>query len=91
MIPGSREGLPATGWAWTSWPSGSSPHYEPFLAGQSHLLETATFFFAGHPQLELPNNRRPRGKIQYMTDLVESENTELLEGRWPRGPGFRCR
>ncbi len=62
------------------------PHYEPFLAGQSHLLETATFFFAGHPQLELPNNRRPRGKIQYMTDLVESENTELLEGRWPRGP-----
>ena len=63
------------------------PHYEPFLSGRSHLLETATFFFAGHPQLELTNNRRPRGKIQYMSGLAESEYTELVVGRWPRGPG----
>ena len=62
------------------------PRFEPFLTGQSHLLETSTFFYSGHPQLELTNNRRPRGKIQYMSGLTESPYTELVEGRWPRGP-----
>ena len=63
------------------------PQFERFLAGRSHLLETSTFFYSGHPQLELPNNRRPRGKIQYMSGLVDSPYAELVDGRWPRGPG----
>lgn len=57
--------------------------FQPYLKDQSHLLETSTFFFRGHPHLELPNEVRPRGKIQYMSGLEEKGRTELVRGRWP--------
>jgi FtsX-like permease family len=60
---------------------------QPFLEDQMRLLETATFFFAGHPQLEQANEIRPRGKIQYSTVVGEPGRTELIDGRWP-GPGL---
>ena len=57
--------------------------FQPFLEDQMRLLETATFFFAGHPQLEQANEVRPRGKIQYATVIGEPGRTELIAGRWP--------
>jgi ABC-type lipoprotein release transport system permease subunit len=57
--------------------------FQPFLEDQMRLLETATFFFAGHPQLEQANEVRPRGKIQYSTVIGEPGRTELIAGRWP--------
>ncbi len=45
--------------------------FEPYIEGQARHLQTATFFFSGHPQLELANDIRPRGQIQYMTDLQD--------------------
>ena len=46
------------------------------------LIETSTFFFTGHPQLELDNEVRPRGEIKYMTALA-SGRAEIVRGRWP--------
>jgi hypothetical protein len=57
--------------------------FRPYLKDQSHLLETSTLFFKGHPHLELANEVRPRGKIQYMSGLEEKGRTELVRGRWP--------
>ena len=37
--------------------------FRPFLKEQSLVLDTATFYFEGHPQLELDNEVRPRGSI----------------------------
>lgn len=59
------------------------PRFQPFVEAQMRLLETATFFFAGHPQLEQANEVRPRGKIQYATVIGEPGRTELIAGRWP--------
>lgn len=55
---------------------------DPFLRGRARLVETSTFFFSGHPQLELDNEVRPRGEIKYMTGLTP-ERIEFLRGRWP--------
>lgn len=55
----------------------------PYLDGQARLLETAPVFFEGHPQLELANGVRPRGKIQFMTDLQDPKVTKLEQGVWP--------
>ena len=57
--------------------------FQPYVAGQARQLETATFFFSGHAQLELANELRPRGNIQYMSDLRDETRTRLEEGRWP--------
>ena len=35
--------------------------FEPYLREQAVILDTATFYFQGHPQLELDNDIRPRG------------------------------
>ena len=55
---------------------------EEFLAEQSLLVETATFFFSGHPKLDLDNDVRPRGEIKYLSSLT-GDRTRLVEGRWP--------
>jgi hypothetical protein len=47
------------------------------------LFETATFFYAGHPQLELDNLLRPRGKIQHMSAVGDPQHTQLVAGHWP--------
>jgi ABC-type lipoprotein release transport system permease subunit len=60
--------------------------FRPYLKDQSHLLETSTLFFKGHPHLELANEVRPRGKIQYMSGLEEKGRTVLVRGRWPGRP-----
>ena len=54
----------------------------PYISGQSRIMETSTFFFQGHPQLELANDVRPRGGIAYMTGLAP-ERSEMVRGRWP--------
>ena len=46
------------------------------------LVETSTFFFTGHPQLELDNEVRPRGEIKYMTGLTAGQ-AEMVRGSWP--------
>lgn len=55
----------------------------PYISRMARHLQTSTFFFAGHPHLELENDLRPRGQIQHMTDLTEPGLTELISGRWP--------
>jgi len=54
-----------------------------FVETDSHLLETATFFYRGDPTLELDNSIRPRGKIQYFSDLQDSNRSTLIDGSWP--------
>ncbi len=56
--------------------------FQPYLQGQSHLFETSTLFFGGHPQLELANDVRPRGKVQYMSGLFP-ERVQVVRGHWP--------
>ena len=57
--------------------------FEPYIEGQARHLQTATFFFSGRPQLELGDDIRPRGQIQYMTDLQDETRTRLEVGSWP--------
>ena len=56
--------------------------FSPFVQDQSLLLETATFFFEGHPHLELPDAVRPRGGFKTMTGLWP-QRAEIDQGRWP--------
>ena len=56
--------------------------FAPYLKGQSQVLDTATFYFEGHPQLELNNDIRPRGSIFYMTGFGP-ERVTLTQGSWP--------
>ena len=55
---------------------------EPFLKEQGLSLDTATFYFEGHPQLELDNEVRPRGSIIYMSGF-DPERVTLIQGSWP--------
>ena len=48
----------------------------------SFQVETATFYFTGRPNLDLPNDVRPRGRMQYLSGLQEGK-ARLVEGRWP--------
>ena len=54
------------------------------FAATSFQIETSTFYFAGRPNLDLPNDRRPRGRIQYLAGLRDQAN--LVAGRWPTLP-----
>ena len=60
-----------------------APRLEGVAASSIRLFETATFYFAGHPQLELDDRLRPRGKIQHTTALGDPQRTELVDGVWP--------
>ena len=60
-----------------------APRLADWTDGYNQLYETSTFYFAGHPHLELDDQIRPRGKIQHMTGLARPGKTELLRGRWP--------
>ena len=60
--------------------------FRPYLKEHSRLLETATFYFQGHPQLELDRDSRPRGSIAHLAGI--SERVQVLEGQWPSGPGI---
>lgn len=57
-------------------------HFEPFLDNRSRLLESPTFFYQGHSQLELGDAVRPRGDVQFMGGLYP-QRVNLVEGRWP--------
>lgn len=59
-----------------------SEPFAKYLKEQSLVLDTATFYFKGHPQLELDNEVRPRGSIIYMSGF-EPERVTLVEGTWP--------
>lgn len=48
----------------------------------SFQAETATFYFAGRPNLDLPDDVRPRGRIQYLSGLQDDKG-QLVAGRWP--------
>jgi ABC-type antimicrobial peptide transport system permease subunit len=60
--------------------------FQPYIQDQALLFQTLPFFFAGHPQLELPDNIRPRGRISHMTGLFP-DRAEIVEGRWPYSGG----
>ena len=62
--------------------------FAPYVRDRSRLLEGPTFFFQGHPQLELDERDRPRGNIQYLRGLWP-ERSELVQGRWPYTGGTR--
>ena len=57
------------------------------VGASSFQAETATFYFAGRPNLDLPNDVRPRGRIQYLSGLRGDGQNEgkgrLVQGRWP--------
>ena len=55
---------------------------QPYSRDQAHLLETSTFFFKGHSQLELPDDTRPRGDIQYFSGLLP-DRIQMVQGSWP--------
>ncbi len=57
--------------------------FRPYLEGEARLLETATFFFGGAARFDLPNETRPRGRVQYMTGLLGEKRSQLVAGRWP--------
>jgi ABC-type antimicrobial peptide transport system permease subunit len=59
-----------------------SAPFQSYLQDQSLLLQTLPFYFTGHPQLELANDVRPRGRISYIMGLFP-ERVEIVEGRWP--------
>ena len=52
------------------------------IKDRAMLVETSTFFFTGHPQLDLDNEVRPRGEIKYMTALTTGR-AEIVRGSWP--------
>ena len=61
------------------------------FAETSFQIETSTFYFAGRPNLDLPNDRRPRGRLQYLSGLQASPDgtagkATLAAGRWPTLP-----
>ena len=60
--------------------------FQPYIQDQALLFQTLPFFFAGHPQLELSDNVRPRGRISHMTGLFP-DRAELVQGRWPYSSG----
>ena len=59
-----------------------SKPFAPYLKDEALVLDTATFYFKGHPQLELDNEIRPRGSVVYMSGLGP-ERATLTQGRWP--------
>ena len=63
-----------------------SSTFRPYLEDEARLLETATFFFTGDSRFDLPQDARPRGRIQYMTGLFSEKRSQLVEGRWPAEP-----
>ncbi len=54
----------------------------------SFQVETATFYFSGRSNLDLPNDVRPRGRLQYLSGLQDGK-AELVQGRWPELSGDR--
>ena len=60
--------------------------FQPYIQDQALLFQTLPFFFAGHPQLELPDDVRPRGRISHMTGLFP-DRVDIVEGRWPYSSG----
>ena len=60
--------------------------FKPHLLDRARLLEAPTFFFQGHPQLELDDDIRPRGNIEYLRGLAP-DRVELVQGRWPYSDG----
>ena len=52
------------------------------IGAVSFQVETATFYFTGQPNLDLPNDVRPRGRMQYLSGL-EDGKAKLVQGRWP--------
>ena len=59
-----------------------SAPFAPYVKEQARVLDTATFYFEGHPQLELDNDIRPRGSIIYMSGFAPDRVT-LTQGSWP--------
>ncbi len=56
--------------------------FQPYMQERGRFLETATFFFQGHSQLELDNQVRPRGRpvIPPMIPIVETWVAALVVG-----------
>ena len=60
--------------------------FKPYLQDRARLLEAPTFFFKGYPHLELDDEVRPRGHIQYLQSLWP-DRVELVDGQWPYSGG----
>ena len=52
------------------------------VGAKSFQVETATFYFTGRPNLDLPNDVRPRGRVQYLEGFQDGKG-RLVQGRWP--------
>ena len=53
----------------------------PYLEGAEVFIKTSTFFYTGHPQLDVGDDVRPRGPVQGVTNLAN--NTIVVQGRLP--------
>ncbi|MFQ5934277.1 MAG: hypothetical protein ACE5KI_06515, partial [Dehalococcoidia bacterium] len=58
-----------------------TPRLEPYYEGQSQWVRSPTFYFGGHPHLELAQEVRPRGKLQYIKGF--EPHVKLVEGQMP--------
>ena len=60
---------------------------------QVYIVETITFLFQGHPQLELEFEVRPRGRVKYLQGMFDNppgraaDRVELLRGEPPSSTG----
>ena len=61
--------------------------FESHLSDQAYVYETSTFYFQGHPQLELHEDIRPRGRIKYVSGF-SPERIKITEGRQPYSSGI---
>ena len=59
---------------------------EPYLSGSSQFVQTATFYFQGHPQFGTDSKTQARGKLQYVPGF--EEQVRLVEGRFPQGEAY---
>lgn len=58
----------------------------PYLRERALLVETRSFLFTGHPQMEMDDDVRPRGGIKYMDGLAP-DRVEVVAGIWPYSDG----
>ncbi len=62
---------------------------DEYMKEQVYVVETITFLFQGHPQLELEFEVRPRGRLKYLQGMMDNpagkaaDRVTLLKGEWP--------
>ena len=61
------------------------PIVEEYYGDQAQWVRTSTFYFEGYSNLELAQQIRPRGRLQYITGY--EDHVSVIEGRLPLSSG----